>query len=35
MLAGFGTAIDAVGGTFSVHYTTVVVTALNGRVRPH
>ena len=27
ILAGFGTAIDAAGGSFTVHYATVVVTA--------
>jgi hypothetical protein len=27
ILAGIGTAIDAAGGTFTMHYTTVTVTA--------
>ncbi len=31
LLAGVGTAIDAVGGSFTMHYTAVVVTA--GAIR--
>ena len=30
LLAALGAAVDAVGGGFTVHYTTVAVTAVRG-----
>ena len=33
LLAGIGAAIDAVGGSFTMHYTTVAVTAARPGLR--
>ena len=34
LLAGIGAAIDAVGGSFTMRYTTVAVTAADGAASP-